>query len=141
MCYYKRVVFKCNHSSFGKISRKCFLQLAYENGERGSPCGKRDINPIQSIKVQVLCRECSTKVTDQAHKIAAIKQKIAKAKVKLKIDVDDDDKEDSDNESVSENETLSPVSLSFSSRWGAELGFSSTGSGTRKGKSKEKGCQ
>lgn len=130
MCYYKRVVFQCNHSSFGKISRKCFLQLAYENGECESPCEKRDINPIQSIRVQVLCRECSAKVTDQVHKIAAIKQKIAEAREKLKIDVDGDDKEGSDDETVSENETLSPVSLSFTRELGAEMRSSSTGSET-----------
>ncbi|ROV88388.1 hypothetical protein VMCG_10522 [Cytospora schulzeri] len=94
------VVFQCNHSSFGRMTRKCFLQLAFENGECGSPCGKRDINPIQSVKVHVLCHGCLAKVTDQVHKIAVIKQKIAEAKAKLNIDVDDDEKEGLDNETI-----------------------------------------
>lgn len=150
MCYHKRVVFQCNHSSFGKMTRKCFLQLAYENGECESPCGKRDFNPIQSIKVQVLCHGCSVKVTDQIHKIATIKQKIAEAKAKLKVDVKFGNKQHAgnatesnatENEEEEEDESLSPVSLSFSEELGAGMVSSSTGSETREDEQEERGDQ
>lgn len=122
MCYYKRVVFLCNHSSFGKMTRKCFLQLAYENGKCAAPCGNRNINPMQSIKVQVLCQGCSTKITDQLQKIAAIRQQIAEAKAKLGISDHAGDKELVGDEN--KNETLSPVTVSFSKELGAETNLS-----------------
>lgn len=115
MCYYKRAVFQCNHSLFSKMTRKCFLQLAYENGESAAPCGKRDGNPMQSIKVQEPCCECSAKIACQANKIAVIKQRVAEMKMTLsKISADGNEKgavgkgEDED-----EDETLSPVTLTF----------------------------
>ncbi|KUI65930.1 hypothetical protein VM1G_01300 [Cytospora mali] len=112
------------------MTRKCFLQLAHENNECPTPCGKRGINPIHSIKVQVLCHECSAKVADWVHKIAIIKQQIVEAKAKLNIDVGSDNKEAANVENMSENkhETLSPVSLSFSKELGTETGSSLTGS-------------
>lgn len=136
MCHYKRVVFQCNHSSLGQMTRKCFLQLAYENNECDAPCGKRDNSPIQSIKVQVLCHKCAAKVADQVHKIAAIKQRIAEAKAKLKLHVDDDDKMYANHEI--EDEILSPVSLSLPERLGAATSSSSTGSDTQHEKVHEK---
>lgn len=131
MCYHKRVVFQCNHSSFGKMTRKCFLQLAYKNGECEFPCGKRDFNPLQSIKVQVICHGCSVKVADQVHKIASIRQKIAEAKAMLKVNVDVGNEQNSGGargatrkeiQDEDENESLSPVSLSFSEDLGASAG-------------------
>lgn len=119
MCYYKRVVFRCNHASFGNMTRKCFLQLAYEHAECAAPCGKRFINPLQSIKVQVPCQECSAKFTDRAHKIAAIKRQIDSVKKKLKIDVNGSGKLDADS-GKSENGMLSPVPLVGSEKLAAE---------------------
>ncbi|KUI62762.1 hypothetical protein VP1G_09866 [Cytospora mali] len=112
------------------MTRKCFLQLAYENNECPAPCGKQGINPFHCIKVQVLCHECSTKVADWVHKIAIIKQQIVEAKAKLNIDVGSDIKEAANDEDMNKNkhETLSPVSLSFSKELGTETGSSLTAS-------------
>ncbi|KAK7744890.1 hypothetical protein SLS53_003123 [Cytospora paraplurivora] len=101
------------------MTRKCFLQLAYEHAECAAPCGKYSISPLQSIRVQVPCQECSAKLTEQVHKIAAIKQQIDSVKKKLKIDVDGRGKLDADF-GKSENETLSPVPLVRSEKLAAE---------------------
>lgn len=116
MCWYKRVIFSDNHAKPAGLVRKCHLQLAYENGETGSGCGKMDFHLTQSLRVQEVCPDCAARLGKQANMLANIKEQLAQAKTKLQLSTDkkvDALMGDSDTD---DNEAFSPVSISFAEK-------------------------
>lgn len=114
MCWYKRVIFADNHSRIAGVVRKCHLQLAYENGETGSGCGKVDFHPVQSIRVPEVCPDCAARLDKQADMLATIKEQLAEARTKLRLGTDNSSGaivEESD--AHDGNEAFSPLSISF----------------------------
>lgn len=112
MCWYKRIIFSDNHTKLAGLVRKCHLQLAFENAETSSGCGKIDFHSVQSIKVQGVCPDCAAKFGKEANMLAAIKEKLAQAKTKLQLNTDKKielDASDGD-------EGFSPVNMSFSEK-------------------------
>ncbi|KAG6362191.1 hypothetical protein INS49_010421 [Diaporthe citri] len=115
MCWYKRVIFADNHAKPAGLVRKCHLQLAYENGETSSGCGKMDFHLVQSIRVQEVCPDCAARLGKQANMLATIKEQISQAKTKLRLSTDSkSDGVVDEPDAVDGDEAFSPVSISFS---------------------------
>lgn len=114
MCWYKRVIFADNHAKPAGLVRKCHLQLAYENGETTSGCGKVDFHLVQSIRVQEVCPDCAARLGKQANMLATIKEQISQAKTKLRLSTDTKSDAVVDEPDVHDaDEAFSPVSISF----------------------------
>lgn len=113
MCWYKRVIFADNHAKPAGLVRKCHLQLAYENGETGSGCGKMDFHLTQSIRVQDVCPDCAARLGKQANMLATIKEQLSQAKTKLRLSTDKSCDALVDDSDTDDNEAFSPVSISF----------------------------
>lgn len=114
MCWYKRVIFADNHAKPAGLVRKCHLQLAYENGETGSGCGKMDFHLTQSIRVQQVCPDCAARLGKQANTLATIKEQLAQAKSKLRLSTDKSSDASVDGSDTDDgNEAFSPVSINF----------------------------
>ncbi|KAL1853253.1 putative endonuclease lcl3 [Diaporthe australafricana] len=112
MCWYKRTIFSDNHTKLAGLVRKCHLQLAFENAETSSGCGKIDFHLVQSIKVQGACPDCAAKFGKEANMLATIKEQLAQAKTKLRLTTD----KKTDLDASDGNEGFSPVNVSFSER-------------------------
>lgn len=114
MCWYKRVIFAENHSKIAGLVRKCHLQLAHENGETSSSCGRVDFHPVQSIKVPEVCPDCATRLDKQADMLAIIKEQLAEAKTKLQLGMDNSSgAEMEESDAPDGNEAFSPLSISY----------------------------
>lgn len=114
MCWYKRVIFADNHSRIAGVVRKCHLQLAHENGETASSCGKVDFHPVQSIRVAEVCPDCAARLEKQADMLATIKEQLAEAKTKLRLDTDNDRGAIVEEPDAHDgNEAFSPLGISF----------------------------
>lgn len=114
MCWYKRVIFADNHSRIAGVVRKCHLQLAHENGETGSGCGKVDFHPMQSIRVPEVCSDCAARLDKQADMLATIKEQLAEAKTKLRLGTDNGSGSMvGESDAHDGNEAFSPLSISF----------------------------
>lgn len=114
MCWYKRVIFAENHAKPAGLVRKCHLQLAYENGETSSGCGKMDFHLTQSIKVQEVCPDCAARLGKQANTLATIKEQLAQAKSKLRLSTSkNSDALVCESDTDDGNEAFSPVNINF----------------------------
>ncbi|KAI3398307.1 hypothetical protein diail_9530 [Diaporthe ilicicola] len=117
MCWYKRIIFADNHTKLAGLVRKCHLQLAYENAETSSGCGKVDFHSVQSIKVQSICPDCAARLGKEANMLATIKQRLAQAKTKLQLNTDKNSATMVDEREGSEDdEAFSPLSMTFSGK-------------------------
>lgn len=115
MCWYKRVIFACNHSKLAGVVRQCHLQMAYEDGETSSGCGKIDFNLVQSIRVQEVCPGCAAKQGKQANMVATIREQLAQARSKLRLDTVKKSEAVADEpKSEDDDEAFSPLSINFS---------------------------
>jgi hypothetical protein len=61
MCWHQRIIYSCNHYTWGAEITPCALEKLYRAGEWSEPCETMNSHPLHSLTVQKLCKKCQRK--------------------------------------------------------------------------------
>lgn len=89
MCFYRRVVYSCNHSAWSREPvYQCDAQKRYRAGESEEPCTLRRSHPLITMRVAMACR-CQGKAEKLDERLRQAKEIIKETKMALGIDDND----------------------------------------------------
>lgn len=83
MCIYKRHLYHCGHSGWGRLFLTCDLQNDFLRGIFVNACDTLKAHPLHSLKLEVSCPVCVKKEQRSRKTLSKIKEKLREAREKL----------------------------------------------------------
>ncbi|KAK3939143.1 hypothetical protein QBC46DRAFT_233136, partial [Diplogelasinospora grovesii] len=76
MCYHGRVLYICNHSSWGNVVRQCEAEQEFERGEIDQGCSRMWPHAYKTVRVQTDCKPCIEKKAQMDAKLSEVKTRM-----------------------------------------------------------------